>query len=120
MAEIIDFLARKEKQEEIENRFSEDEEHDNASIISKEVFSLVIEVLEDLGYEFYRDHKLMRDIEAISFLASAIIYRAHGNYHPGTEILKVTQKVIAAMVEEIDEPGNTLEIPVATNDNKSI
>ena len=100
MAEVINFFDRLNKRNsEIEDQKEVDFDEDivNAKIVSKEVFYETMMLLEDLGYDVNEDPKMLKDLEAISFLSSAIIFRAHNNPHPGRDLLDATYEVLLAV-----------------------
>lgn len=101
MAEIIDFRKKVENLNYSEEPI--DKELEDTQIMSREIFSTALEVLDDLGYDPMSNPKLIRDIEALSFISTSIIYRFFNNPHPGTELLKVAQKVLTAILEEAEK-----------------
>lgn len=100
MAEVINFFDRLNKRN---NDIVEQKEVDfdddiiNAKIVSKEIFYEIMMLLEDLGYDVNEDPGMLKDLEAISFLTSAIVFRAHNNPHPGQDLLDTTYEVLVTL-----------------------
>ena len=94
MAEIINFAQKIKERESIEKDYDDDDDIINAKIVSKEVFFETMLMLEDLGYDVNEDPEMLKDLEALSFLSAAIIFRAHGNEHPGSEVLDATYSIL--------------------------
>ena len=86
MAEVINLFDRVKTQEDQDD----DIEYDNAKVLSKETFYETLLLLEELGYDADNNSALVKDLEALAFLASSIIFRQHGNPHPGSDILSQT------------------------------
>lgn len=112
MAEVINFTQKVKELKETKLHEEADDDADiiNAKIISKEIFFETMLLLEDLGYDVNEDPKMLKDLESLSFLAAAIVFRAHGNDHPGTELLDESYRVlikVASLLEELElEPSN--------------
>lgn len=102
MAEVINFF---EKVNERRKQEFEDQDDDiiNAKIVSKETFYETMMLLEDIGYDVNENPGMLRDLEAISFLASALIFRAHNNPHPGHELLDTTYEVLTTLSKLCEE-----------------
>ena len=60
-------------------------------------------MLEELGYDVNEDPRMLKDLEALSFLSAAIIFRAHLNEHPGSEILDDTYRMLLNISEMFKE-----------------
>lgn len=106
MAEVINFAQRVKERETVKLHEEEDEDDAdiiNAKVVAKEVYFETMMLLEDLGYDVNEDPKMGDDLEALSFLAAAIVFRAHGNEHPGIEILNASYKVLIRVAELFDD-----------------
>jgi hypothetical protein len=110
MAEVINFTQKVKELKETKLHEEADDDADiaNAKVIAKETFFETMLLLEDLGYDVNEDPKMLKDLEALSFLAAAIIFRAHGNDHPGTELLEESYRVLLKVTNLLDElePSN--------------
>lgn len=94
MAEVINFAQKVKERETIQIHEDADDDIINAKIVSKETFYGLIELLEELGYDVNEDPQMVRDLEALSFLSAAIVFRAHKNEHPGSELLDASYAVL--------------------------
>lgn len=103
MAEVINFAQK--KQERARSVVHEDADDDiiNAKIVSKETFYGLMELLEELGYDVNEDPQMIRDLEALSFLSAGIVFRAHKNEHPGSEMLDASYVILSNVARLFDE-----------------
>jgi hypothetical protein len=119
MAEVINFLDKAKKRKTISNsnitpissKDLEDEDGDilNAKIVSKDVFFNTMMLLEDLGYDVNEDPDMIKDLEGLSFLAAGIVFRAHGNDHPGHRLLMSAYERLTFLAELYDQEENENE-----------
>jgi hypothetical protein len=110
MAEVINFLERVNKIKNTESLVDPDDDLMNAKIVSKEVFFETMMLLEDMGYDVNENPGMLKDLEALSFLSSALIFRAHNNPHPGQEMLDCSYEILTTI-------SKMYETIVADNDN---
>lgn len=85
MGEIIDLVSvikNKKNKEKTNKVFNHSEE------LSQLVFIESLLLLEELGYDCTEeDNTIVQDIECLSYLATAIIFRARNLDHPSIEVL---------------------------------
>lgn len=92
MAEIINFFDRVKTKADLDGGVSlpeklADDDIISAKVLSKEIFFEAMLTLEDMGYDVNENSAMLQDLEALSYLSAAIVFRAHGNTHPGQEML---------------------------------
>jgi len=97
MAEVINFFERVNERRKQHLEDQDDDDIVNAKIVSKETFFETMMLLEDMGYDVNENPGMLRDLESISFLASALVFRAHNNLHPGQELLDAAYEVLTAL-----------------------
>lgn len=94
MAEVINFAQKLKEREAVQIHEDADDDIINAKVVSKETFYGLMELLEELGYDVNEDPQMLRDLEALCFLSAGIIFRAHGNEHPGSELLDASYIIL--------------------------
>lgn len=110
MAEVIDFL---ERTQQLKKQYEDEEtDIDDAKLISKDIFYETLMTLEELGYSPNENPQTLKDLEALSFIATAVIFRIHKNYHPGLDLLDIGYKHLLDTISFVEETLN------AENDNK--
>ena len=122
MGEVI-YLASRVKEETTQSMadslFSDSEE------LSRSVFVESLLLLEELGYDCSEeDTPLVQDIECLSYLATAIIFRARNLKHPCIPMLdKINLALdenmyqLEALIEDIVNSTNIQDNIYAQNDN---
>ncbi len=110
MAEVIDFLQRSKQIKQ--SYIDEDIDIEDAKVISKDIFYETLMTLEELGYSPNQNSQLLKDLEALCFISSAMIFRAHNNKHPANRLLDAAFKDLENTIEVA---GESLH---AENDNK--
>lgn len=93
MAEIINFFDRVKTKTDLDGGVAlpdklADDDIISAKVLSKEVFFESMLTLEDMGYDVNEDSAMLQDLEALSYLSAAIVFRSHGNAHPGQALLE--------------------------------
>lgn len=109
MAEVIDFL---ERTQQLKKQYEEETDIDDAKLISKDIFYETLMTLEELGYSPNENPQILKDLEALSFIATAVIFRIHKNYHPGLSLLDSGYEHLLNTISFVEETLN------AENDNK--
>jgi len=107
MAEVIDFFNKVKEREVAKEENLADDDIISAKVVAKELFFETMILLEDMGYDVNENSDMINDLEAISFLGAALVFRAHGNIHPGIKYLDEAYEDLTTLADIFRDEGDS-------------